>query len=146
MAIDFTPKYVQIQSARYPQVGSYLSGVVILSIGGRRSKCNIKFSKDTENFIARQMPYGLGPENTAYLHLIETHKGFEVYSKYLDRSKSVLLWVLDSLPDWVKNYESKKTETKRAAYNNSTEKGKKTGNSRGSEEGNTRRRTRPNHT
>lgn len=141
--ISFTPKYVSIQSARKPQIGSCLSGVVILSIGGHRSKCYIKFTKDTENFIARQMPYGIGPENTAYLQVVQKPEGYEVFCRYLDNTKRVLLWRLEELPEWVKHDKGKdKKANRRSAYNTYTQKRASGRPCSGEEAGNTGRDAR----
>ena len=89
-----------IASAKKPQEGFSLSGVTSIKIPGLRIGY-IKFGARAVKMIGRHMPYGIGPENEAYLQVVRTHKQIEVFCCYMDRSKKILLWASKSLPTWI---------------------------------------------
>ena len=91
-----------VRYARNPQDDPSLSGTVLLYRNGI-SAAHVKFTKETIRKLGRVMPYGIGPENPAYLKAVYTPKGYEIWCCYFDGTKSILLWVSTNLPDWIKN-------------------------------------------
>lgn len=90
-----------ISIAKSPQQGYDLSGVVAIS-GGRVRAGYIKFTDRAVRMIGRYMPYGIGPENQAYLKVLCNNHKITVVCKYLDRTKTVKLWESNMLPSWIK--------------------------------------------
>ena len=99
-------KELGIKHARKPQEGHNLSGVVLVTEGGI-GFCYIKFNKATVEILGRKMPYGIGPENLAYIKVVKMHGHYDVWCCYADKSKSIKLWKSDSPPDWVKTVKFK---------------------------------------
>lgn len=95
-------KQLGIRHARKPQEGGSLSGVVLVTENGV-GFCYVKFNKATVEILGRKMPYGIGPEDTAYLKVVKAHGHYDVWCCYRNKSKSIKLWKTEHLPEWVKN-------------------------------------------
>ena len=102
-------KQLGIRHARKAQTGSPLSGVVIVAEDGT-GFCYIRFDAVCVQILGQRMPYGIGPENTAYLKVVKMHKHYDVWCCYTDKSKSVKLWKSDKLPEWVRGIKHAKEE------------------------------------
>lgn len=100
------PKYIKIRGAKKPIDGYHLSGIVLV-VDEIRGVSYISFDIETVRAIGKKMPYGIGADHQAYLKVLKKERidgsvFFEVECKYLDMSRSVLLWVSDSQPSWIK--------------------------------------------
>lgn len=95
-------KQFYIRHARRPQEGYSLSGVVLVIDKGI-GFCYIKFDEKTVEAIGFKMPYGIGPEDTAYLKVVKALRHYDVWCCYTNRSKSIKLWKSDNPPAWVKS-------------------------------------------
>lgn len=91
---------LDIRRAVSPQVGSHLSGVALVS-GDGIGYCYIAFDRSVVQQIGSKMPYGIGLEHPAYLHVIAGQGGYDVYCCYLDKSKRIALWRSAQRPAWV---------------------------------------------
>ena len=108
LALKSTAKYawtkekqLGIRHARTPQEGVSLSGVVLVANNGI-GYCHVKFDKSAVEALGQKMPYGIGPENLAYLKVVKMYDHYDVWCCYRDKSKSIKLWKSEHLPEWIK--------------------------------------------
>lgn len=95
------PKKLVIESARKPQEGQPLSGVVQVIDTFGRGVSYIKFPTTTVGSLAKRMPRGIGPAEPAYLRVVNKFPNFEVWCCYLHAPDRRLLWVEETLPEWI---------------------------------------------
>lgn len=95
-----SPKLTIKRSTR-PQEGLNLSGVVLLSEGGQTSFAYVKFDNTVVERIGKHMPYGIGPEHPAYLHILWNGYEYEIKCRYVGNNGSRLLWRSESLPEFI---------------------------------------------
>lgn len=103
------PPAIAIRSARKPVEGLPLSGIVLVVENGI-GYAYVSFGMDVVERIGSKMPYGVGEAHPAYLRIVRKANGWDVFCEYLDKSKRVLLWRSEELPEWVKRvkyYEEK---------------------------------------
>lgn len=90
-----------LKGSRKPQEGYSLGGVVLVTDEGN-GYCYIKFDQRLVDKLGRQMPYGIGPDNLAYLKVVKKYDHYDVLCCYVDKSKRIAMWKEDVLPSWVK--------------------------------------------
>lgn len=95
-------KKLNIKQARKPQEGYSLSGVVLVVDNGT-GYSYVKFDESTVKALGQVMPYGIGPEDSAYIKVVRMPNHYDVWCCYSDKSKSVKLWKSKSLPDWIQS-------------------------------------------
>lgn len=93
-----------IVPARKPQEGCSLAGVVVVVDRDGKGYTNIKFKPALEIAVGKALPYGVGPETTAYIKAVEMPGDHHwcIFAHYIDGTKSRLLWVTKEKPLWVK--------------------------------------------
>lgn len=96
------PKAFGVESAKTPQEGLDLSGIVHVRDSGAGFSC-IKFTNKTVILIGKYMPYGIGPDHRAFLKVIRFHNDYRIFCCYIDLTATVLLWKAHTRPDWVLN-------------------------------------------
>lgn len=95
------PKHLSLRSARKPQGGSYLSGVVVVTTKDREHGYTyVRFSLDAEEKIGKYMPRGIGAGSSAFLKIVWSGQQYEVRCCYVDSHGEALLWRCDELPSW----------------------------------------------
>lgn len=91
-----------IKPANKPTEGLAIAGVALYLGEYGIGYFNIRITEDLVKKLGKRMPYGLGPENTAYIQVIHKKSIYEVWCVYLDKSKRVKVAEYNSLPEWVK--------------------------------------------
>lgn len=92
-----------IVSARTPQTGKPLAGVVRVVNGGDRGFVYIRFSDAFVLAVGRAMPQGIAEHQPCYLKAVRMLTGkWRVWAYYLGIRKGRLLWEADKL-EWVGN-------------------------------------------
>lgn len=99
------PKAMGLKSAYKPQTGSCVSGVVVVNTkDGEVGTANVRFNKELEEMLGKKMPYGVGPQDPAFLKVIWIGWTYEVRGCYLNHGAEILLWNLDELPEWCNRF------------------------------------------
>lgn len=93
-----------VRAARTPQTNSNVSGVVLVVDSLGKGYAYIRFPYTFDRVVGKAMPHGVGPEDQAYLKVLEVVESGEwrVFAHYIDESKGRLLWRSDSQPNWLK--------------------------------------------
>lgn len=108
-----------IRWAKEPQKHNLLSGVVRVCDEGRRVTY-IKFHESFVDAVGLALPYGLSPDNPAYIKVMRVGSTWRVYAMYVLEEIGALLWEADAAPQWVNrskrsNHESGETSSARGA-------------------------------
>lgn len=98
---------IGIRRALKPATGFSLSGVALIVEGGI-GYSYIKFTEETVRKLGMQMPYGIGPAHPAFIKIVSKHDYYDVMCVYTDKSKSIVLWKSEALPDWIGSIKYKK--------------------------------------
>jgi len=106
------PKHFPIRSARKPEEGKSLSGVVLVVEKGVGT-CYVRFTDDLVEKLGKKMPRGIGPASQAYIKVIKRVSHYDVFCVYTDKQSAIPLWRTDTLPEWIKRvrYPDATTET-----------------------------------
>ena len=97
------PKAMGLRSAVKPQAGSNVSGIVVVTTKeGEVRTASIRFDERMEEILGMKMPYGVGPEDQAFLKVFWVGWTYEVRGCYLRDKNEVLLWNTPELPKWCK--------------------------------------------
>lgn len=93
--------------ARKPQHGYPLAGVVLVTGGKVRGYTYVKFPERTVREVGAMLPYGVSPDNPAYLALTQWPTGkWRLYARYIDEGIGVLLVEYEHRPEWVTKIRS----------------------------------------
>lgn len=103
------PKYARVygkwglRSARKAQDDSPVSGVVVVSAGGRKGYTTVRFSTSFTEAVGRALPQGIGQHNPCFIKAVYHARSmkWKIYAEYLYFNKRVLLLELTKTPDWL---------------------------------------------
>ena len=91
-----------IRPGRKPEVHPSLSGVVLVQGAEGRGYAFVHFNEELVTRVGKALPFGINPENPAYLKILHIGEKWKVFAQYFERTQGALLAELDVQPEWLK--------------------------------------------
>lgn len=92
-----------LRKANKPQEGFHLSGVVKCLDRGGHGYIYVAFDEALVDAVAKILPRGVGPDDQAYLYVVQKQFGsmrYYMYARYVGKEGNFLLWVETQKPEW----------------------------------------------